>query len=409
MPRPSGKVGQRTSHRDLYIDRSASSTGRRSGRIDAVVVPASRPASYLVPAIELAATHGALLVALCSRQAAADQVIELAGGVRGARIVALQVPDDWSHPDFPCRTSDPLFRNAQFGRQTDLSSKRNIGLVLSRLMGWNKIVFLDDDIIRTDGLARLAGQLDAHHVAGMVVRQHPDNSVVCHARRLAGANQDVFISGAVLGVHTGTLPLPFFPDVYNEDWFSFARQAAARDLPRAGQATQLTYDPFRHTDRARWEEFGDLLAEGLYALFSEAPADKSFGDLLKTATAAYWDNFIEVRHEVLVDTHRAVLESASRHLGDPRLVNALASLNAAQSQLKIAINPQLCANFLESWQDDLGQWQRYTNRIKTVRDMAAAMEELQLTARTYPARGAVSIGRPSVPAAASLTLVEAAS
>jgi hypothetical protein len=36
-------------------------------------------------------------------------------------------------------------------------------------------------------------------VAGMIVRKHPDNSVVCHARRDAGLQQDVFLTGAALG------------------------------------------------------------------------------------------------------------------------------------------------------------------------------------------------------------------
>ena len=43
-------------------------------------------------------------------------------------------------------------------------------------------------------------------------------------------------------------------------------EAAARKLPRVGHAKQAEYDPFANPDRARREEFGDLLAEGLYAL-----------------------------------------------------------------------------------------------------------------------------------------------
>ena len=85
----------------------------------------------------------------------------------------------------------------------------------------------------------------------MVVREFPDNSVVCHARRLAGLAQDVFVTGAVLGVHCNSLPLSFFPDIYNEDWFFFAKEAAARKLPRVGHARQAEYDPFASPDRAR--------------------------------------------------------------------------------------------------------------------------------------------------------------
>ena len=105
--------------------------------------------------------------------------------------------------------------------------------------------------VKTDSLARLAGQLETHQVAGMVVRRFPDNSVVCHARRLAGLTQDVFVSGAVLGVHCNSLPLSLFPDIYNEDWFFFAKEAARRRLPRVGHAVQEQYEPFADPQRAR--------------------------------------------------------------------------------------------------------------------------------------------------------------
>ena len=36
-----------------------------------------------------------------------------------------------------------------------------------------------------------------------------------------------------------------------------------------GHAVQAEYDPFANPERARREEFGDLLAEGLYALIGE--------------------------------------------------------------------------------------------------------------------------------------------
>ncbi len=45
--------------------------------------------------------------------------------------------------------------------ESDLSAKRNLGLVLARLHGWRKIVFLDDDIepVGMRALARIAGAI----------------------------------------------------------------------------------------------------------------------------------------------------------------------------------------------------------------------------------------------------------
>ena len=44
------------------------------------------------------------------------------------------------------RTSDRAFVSVSGGRISDLSVKRNLGLLLARLRGWRKIVFVDDDI-----------------------------------------------------------------------------------------------------------------------------------------------------------------------------------------------------------------------------------------------------------------------
>ena len=160
-------------------------------RLDAIIVPASRPASCLQPAINLAARLGVLLVVLCSKQTKAEQVAERVSTSPGARALVVEIPEDWDHPKFPTRTSSQAFRTANADRASDLSAKRNIGLLLARLHGWNKIVFVDDDITisRTGNIARLAAQLDRHQVAGMIVRKYPDNSVVCHARRDAGLHK----------------------------------------------------------------------------------------------------------------------------------------------------------------------------------------------------------------------------
>ncbi len=184
------------------------------------------------------------------------------------------------------------------------------------MRGWNKILFVDDDItqVRSTHIERLASVLDRHPVASTVSRHFPDNSVVCHARRLAGLDQDVFVSGAVLGVNLRHATLSFFPDIYNEDWFFFARHAAARNLPKIGEVRQAEYLPFDDPRRAAREEFGDLLAEGLYALFENTPG-WDFGDQLTAATrASHWRLFIESRL-AMIEEIKARLSRAQYEAG----------------------------------------------------------------------------------------------
>ena len=298
----------------------------------------------------------------------------------GAKGLIIPIPG-WSGstPAFPSRTSDPDFTEAKADRESDLSLKRNLGLLLARLRGWNKVAFVDDDITlsQTDNIARLAGQLDAHQVAGMVVEKHPDNSVVCHARRLAGMRQDVFITGAVLGVHCNSLPLSFFPDVYNEDWFFFAKEAAARSCPGWERPGSWNTTPLQVPDRARREEFGDLLAEGLYALFGDASPDMSLYEQLRGATGPFWRRFIEARQDVLTETRTALGRLSCQDPGNDGLSAAYYALGAAESQLGM-VTPDLCLNFLEAWQDDLSEWQRFSSGVNNVGSVLQAMDFLEL-------------------------------
>lgn len=375
-------VMQRASHIHLSRDVSQSpapALRSKRARLDAIIVPASRPAGSLQRTIELSAFLGVLLVVLCSKRTRFQDISDRVSKTPGARALVIEIPPDWTHPGIPTRTSASAFKKANARRNSDLSAKRNLALLLARLHGWSKIVFIDDDIkyVGIWDFARLVGQLDEHQVAGMLVRKHPDNSVVCHARRLAGLAQDVFVTGAVLGVHCNSLPLSFFPDIYNEDWFFFAEEAAARKLPRVGLARQAEYNPFANTRRARREEFGDLLAEGLYALIGENAPSVSFEDQLRAATEGYWSRFIEARHSVITETMTLLSGFLERDLGDDRFSSALESLAAAQKQLG-AITPKLCANFLEAWRDDLHDWQTFSNGVNNVDNTSHAMDFLEL-------------------------------
>jgi hypothetical protein len=297
----------------------------------------------------------------------------------GARSLIVQIPDGWKHTRFPTRTSVHDFQEASAHRASDLSAKRNIGLLLARLHGWSKVVFVDDDItsLPADNIARLAARLDNHQVAGLLVKDYPDNSVVCHARRLAGLWQDIFVTGAVLAVHCSDLPFSFFPDVYNEDWFFFAETAAARDLPRVGYARQVPYDPFESPERARREEFGDLLAEGLYTLMDGAHPSVPFDVQIRAASHAYWSGFIAARHQVITETFETLDRFLKRNAENRRVAAALASLEASEDQ-RAQITPDLCVNFLNDWRADLSDWQKFSNKLSNVASTQDAMEILEL-------------------------------
>jgi hypothetical protein len=122
----------------------------------------------------------------------------------------------------PVLETSRLLASARLARKTDTSAKRNLGLVLSHLVGWERIVFLDDDIkVREPGdLRRAAGLLDTYSAVGLSIVGFPDNSVVCHAYRAVGGTQQSFIGGGalVLGLARSR---SFLPDADWGHWAEF--------------------------------------------------------------------------------------------------------------------------------------------------------------------------------------------
>jgi hypothetical protein len=202
----------------------------------------------------------------------------------------------------------------------------------------------------------------------MQVKHFPDNSVVCHARRQVGEPQDVFVSGSVLAVDC-TEQFDFFPDLYNEDWLFFYRNAAERKLASPGvQATkmaQIKYNPFANWQRAEREEFGDVIAEGLYSLLHHGYGPHS-------PTEAYWARFLSDRNAVLDGISKQVL-SAPVELQD----GIRASISAARHTLR-KITPSMCVDYVAAWQRDLTRWKKRLRDLPVVPSVEDALRELGL-------------------------------
>lgn len=167
--------------------------GRAFATVDAIVVPTGRHPLWLRESIRLAKAVDCTLLLLCSRYSNSGVAAEMARreGVTVAAVDATALPAGLM-PSF--RTTD-LLEGSKFARRTDTSLKRNLGLLLARLAGWQHVVFLDDDIEvpDPDDLRAAAGLLGRYESVGLQMGGYPDNSVVCHAYRETGSFQDTFI------------------------------------------------------------------------------------------------------------------------------------------------------------------------------------------------------------------------
>lgn len=368
--------GQSTSHTGLLDSarRAADGVG-----FSAIVVPTHRQVDSLSACMQLARETGIPLVVVCSKLVSQHQVIKMATDV-GVKAYALDWPSYSANPN-PLgvrfvTSSDPELAAASSARTRDLSMKRNLGLVLARMLDWKRIMFLDDDIYGVTGedVAALAAGLRDHSVSVLIPDKFEDNSVVCHANRLGGGQQDKFAGAGGMGVRCDRDDLAFFPNIYNEDWFFFSAEAANRKIVKVGESMQVEYNPYDDPDRAIKEEFGDLLAEGLYARLDHAQG-------LHGMNTAYWEAFIKNRSTF----HGNVAESLMRHAERDKATKAGREIRAAEVSVRAArerldrITPELCDKFIKLWQQDLAEWRRYLTNLDRVDSIGSTFPQLNLS------------------------------
>lgn len=312
--------------------------------LDAIVVSAFRPAENLTESMRLAAEVGCRLVVLCSGAAPAADVLGSAAEVEGLRHAVVAIPPAYDHQVAELRTNSVAETSGGIG---DLSTKRNLGLLISHLSGWRTVLFLDDDIraLTPDLLGRAVAALPRGGAVGMPAREFPDNSVVCHANRRTGYEQDVFVSGSALVVDCAEIT-SFFPRIYNEDWLFMAPAVARGAVTEVGSTRQLAYEPFADPDLAGVQEFGNVVADGLMNLLHR--------DALDVATRPeYWEEFLPRRKAFIGGI-------AERTAPEDEVV--LAALASAERR-RADISPAELAEYVSDWLRDLVTWQEAVARL----------------------------------------------
>jgi len=214
-------------------------------------------------------------------------------------------------------------------------------------------------------LSRAVSLLDSYNAVGLSIGGFPDNSVVCHAYREVGGKQDSFIGGGALAVET-IRNRSFFPDIYNEDWFYLLDPVRGlQPLAVTGSVIQGRYDPFRNADRARLEEFGDVLAEGIFWLLDQ-------GGSLDQADFGHWREFLDRRRRfvqhVLDLVHQAELEPGDQ-------ARMVAALRASLGRLAL-IEPDWCQKYLQAWMADRQGWEHHIRGLRGSMSPESAVRSL---------------------------------
>jgi hypothetical protein len=371
------------SHRSLLGVAPVATPTTGSALFDVVAVPVYRRPHRLRDAVAVADRANATLLLLVSGSAATAE--EVACRVRALEPVGeVMVVDLNGYP----RRGRVGFRTDDCpetsGRSHDAGLKRNVALLLAHQLSWDRLLFLNDDVRDFDAakLTATAALLDAvgddgrsrFDAAGWAFGEFPDNSVVCHAHRLAGGiNQGTFVSDAALAVRM-TPELPFFPFVYNEDWLFLHGLVAAGRLGFAGDdLRQDAYRPFANPRRAVSEEFGDILGEGLFALLHDGAALPD-----EVTSAAFWADVVARRAAFIRDI-LSRLDAGEITRDTVRARRCLVSALRCHADRW----PQALATFVADWQADLQTWRRTLADLLPVGgDRDLALKRLGLDGRT---------------------------
>lgn len=375
-------IQQHETHRQL-VSHAYRGADRNRPALDAIIVPASRPTENLEHAVALAQAANCQLVVLCSRQAKASEASQLFASGSYGPAVALDLPDGYDHELFrftSSRVAREELPQAWENPNGDLSTKRNLGLLLARILRWQRIFFMDDDIrdVAPPDLNATVAMLDHCRSAGLRVTDFPDNSVVCHAHRMTGGFQDIFVSGSALAINCRQ-PTGFFPEIYNEDWLFFYDDARSRRLGWSGRnAIQLHYDPFDYPQRAERQEFGDVLAEGLYALLD-------LGAGPEAADRVFWNHFLGARWKFLNN----IIERCNRLEADFQAQLTTAVQTAMISLMQIQAD--VCVSYINAWRKDLHKWTEDVRLVSRGTSVESALRDLGLRPAESPSQRHASL------------------
>jgi hypothetical protein len=324
--------------------------------VDAIVVPTFRSAKDLQPAALLAANARCHLIAIYTDSLPPGLSSALVG-LRTDQVTLLTVRSGTHDRVLDLGVCLPQSHVSPAAR--DISRKRNLGLVVGRACGWTRMLFLDDDIRRMNvaKLSSAAAVLDKYPVVGFQVNKYPDASVVGHARRLTARRQEPFVSGGSLLVNPQLLN-GYFAPIYHEDWLCVINHLRKGKVAIGGSVGQMPYMPFADPDRAKREEFGDVLLSGLLWLV-HARLKKDAADRVQHMTdAEYWREAMNPRFwGQILEQRVALLDEITERLAGMTLDNLspLPSLAVAKRRLG-ELKPADFVSFTAEWLNSLAVW-----------------------------------------------------
>src|SRR6267143_937110 len=145
---------------------------------------------------------------------------------------------------------------------------RNYALLLSEVIGFQKVLFVDDDVSVKDPKLLQAAFRILEHVdfVGARIGGLADQSIIGHiGLRQSDPELSEFVSGGFMGLRLGSVMEPFL-NYYNEDWIWVLMHREASYAMTPAKVVHQTYHSLLRngSNRAIRQEMGEMLLEGVW-------------------------------------------------------------------------------------------------------------------------------------------------
>ncbi len=352
---------------------------------DIIVVPAGRPVTSFASAVRLAQEADAPLVVLCSKHAKATDVAKELAAYDKLVWYAVDLPSEYTHPLLSL-TASSVIAQAGLLIDSDISIKRNIGLLLGKALG-DRVLFLDDDIsLQLSGVSEAAALLSRYSIVGFDPDPagFPDNSVVVHASRALEklcmphgpariSPMKQHVSGGRMAVNLRSFTSHFPECVYDEDWLYMYDALERRDIVMARATSwQAVYDPFATSERAAHEEFGNTISKGLYD-------NLRVSDRSPLVSEQYWRDILDGRKKRLHTVYETA-EMCLAHADEPATVRRIMSSLQAAAHVNRLITPDLCVAYYRAWHlVDTPEWSARFTALPDAMGIQQMLNRLELS------------------------------
>lgn len=188
----------------------------------------------------------------------------------------------------------------------NLGIARNFALDHSTFFGYEKALFIDDDISEVEERKVEEGfsALTQHNFISCALKGVEDDSIVGHIAKQVGVIDDgpKMLSGGFLFLWPASISQRFF-NIYNEDWIL---QLLEKDKERIILPYAVWHDANQNAnwtlDHAIFQEFGEIVVEGLLENVNALSMNYSF-----------WDNILESRIQFIEEIFEYSVKEKNHH------------------------------------------------------------------------------------------------